>query len=570
MSRPASGKASTRLAAAWATVRAPSAVLLPGLVGLPEITGSVPGVVLAGLTLIGLVLLSGLGGPEPSSPVDPGRARLDRGRISSHPTRRGPSRATSGSSPSSATTFFPQIGLVALIAAGAAPWLRRFDEGRARGFFAGTCLAGLLAVVQYPAMKGVSDRAFRFADQPRALEAAGRLEVICGRRGITLPQAMNALEPIRPPWFPKPWPFNPLLHLLPIGPAQPRLADPSVRPTLIEALSPDDRECLFGGMNASRYAIPWPRNGPVVEARPMEGTRPLEYAVGPEADDARALSLLGFEPSKTLELWWAGEGDDWSPYRSVRWEPGAEGAVALEMIPHWRRGQVRRIRVMSHDRAPVAPGLIRFFPVIQRAGSSKSLARKVASSVAPRVVVAVLGHQFGDPEVEEVEPLGEDADDRQGQGLGGVRVVATEGLMPFAVERPEGQVGRGPDAGARGGRPEERGRAVDRRAGQRGQHVDLSVSPSSLDGHRAVEHEPEPVVCLSLGKQGGPGPTPGPCTSLRETARLDASSTTGQQRGAKEPPGLFIRRDRHHRIRLPDRNCQPSSSHSFHYGRVGR
>jgi hypothetical protein len=361
------------LAASWASIRAPAVVLLPGLVGLRETSATIPGAVQAGASAIALVLAVAWAFRSRQRPlILVGLAFIAGGYLSTYATRARPGDPWIFAI--QRYHLFPMIGLVGLIAGATAPWLGRFDRGPARGFLAGACLAGLLALVQYPAMRATSDRAFRYPDQPRALAAAMRLEETCRRDGITLPQAMMALEPIRPDWYPRPWPFNPLLHLLPTGPTSSRVADPLVRTTLIRELSREDLESLFGCMEATRYGIPeaaWAGLNRPVEARRIEpgqgggrtrgATNHVDYLVDPGADDARALSLHGFASGKTLEVWWAGEADDWSPYRSVRWEAGRDLAVAFEMIPHWRRGKVRRVRVVLRDAGPITRGVVRFW-----------------------------------------------------------------------------------------------------------------------------------------------------------------------------------------------------------------
>jgi hypothetical protein len=358
-------------AAAWATLRAPGGVLLPGLVGLGDLTARMPGWVLAIFTLLGLV----------ASLAWAARSRF-RGFVlvclvfllggygSTYATR---------ARPGDLWIFqiqryhlFPQIGLVGLMVAVASGPIRRLDGGPARGWVGVALATGLLAVVQAPEMRRASDRAYRYSDQPRALLASEHLAEICRREGITLPQVMFALEPIRPPWFPNPSSVNPLIYLLPPGPVVAKVANERVRETLIAALSPEDRECLFGGMEATRHARPaccWQAVAPAVEAKPIQarspGARSQDFEVDPIADDARALSLTGFGASSTLEVRWTGAGDDWSLYRSLRWdatkgEGSSESAVPFALMPHWRRGEVRRVRVIGHEPGPLPAGQVRF------------------------------------------------------------------------------------------------------------------------------------------------------------------------------------------------------------------
>ena len=366
-------------AAIWATLRAPAAVLIPGLFGLPDISASVPGIILAGSTLAGLTISTVWASRSRHRPVILcGLALIVGGYLSTYATR---------ARPGDPWIFgiqryhlFPQIGLVCLVAAAVSTRLRKLDADLGRSLLAAACVAACLAVPQYPRMQAASDRAFRYPDQSRALAAAVRLEEILGREGITVPQAMAALEPIRTRWFPRPWPFHPLLTLFADGPTVSEVPDHLVRTTLIAALSAEDRESLFGGMEATRYRIParsWQGTKPPVEARLVSMHRirsdgrggfrsegppsHLEFEIGPGADDAGALVLPGMKVSRAVELWWAGRDGVWTPYRSARWNPdpdrpGEDWAVPLEMLPHWRRGEVGRLRVVLREWGPVAVG----------------------------------------------------------------------------------------------------------------------------------------------------------------------------------------------------------------------
>ncbi len=354
-------------AALWATVVAPAAVLVPGLVGLPEQSGRVDLSLLAGVTVAGLVGCLAWASRSRDRPlILVGLAMIFGGYLSTFATR---------ARPGDPWVFeiqryhlFPQIGLIALIAAAGSAGFRRLDRGRARGRLASAALAVLLLILQSSGMRRASDRAFRYPDQPRALVAATHLERACERRGVTLDQAVRAFEPARPPGFPRPWPFNPLLHLLPKGPDRSRIPDDLVRSILADDLSADDREAVFGGMEASRYLAPFDRPAglAVVEARPVNPPRPgrsrdvvQEFAVDPAADPAGSLVLQGFQGVGGVELWWSGEAGEWTPARSFRWKPSDEPrAIGLAFLPHWRRGEVRRVRVIGRGTRP--PGSIRF------------------------------------------------------------------------------------------------------------------------------------------------------------------------------------------------------------------
>ena len=80
----------------------------------------------------------------------------------------------------------------------------------------------------------------------------------------------------------------------------------------------------------------------------------LEFSVGPEADDARFLCLAGLKAKEPLEIWWAGDDGEWSPYRRARWIVDPQQAdtgwgVPLDVMPHWKRGAVRRLRVVFRE-----------------------------------------------------------------------------------------------------------------------------------------------------------------------------------------------------------------------------
>ncbi len=368
-------------AALWATLRAPSAVQAPALVGLPDLAGRLPAVFLAGSTVVGLVVSLIWAVRSRHRPqIVGGVALIVGGYASAYATR---------ARPGDLWIFeiqryhlFPQIGLVFLIVAAIAPRLRRIDANPGLGI----CLVAVLAALHYPGMEAVAEKGFRFPEQPQVLAATARLESACEREGITEAQLMVALEPIRTRWFPHPAPFNPLINLLPVGPATARLAEDRVRPTLLAAMSPADREALFGGMEATRQRIPASHlagsRPPVVaravtnpRVRPVEVGRyrvegwpgVIEFEVGRDADEARALCLPGPGVARRLEVWWAGEGEGWSPGRSVRWSPdpghpGTDWGVPLDRLPHWRRGEVRRLRLICRDPGPIELAAPRFLP----------------------------------------------------------------------------------------------------------------------------------------------------------------------------------------------------------------
>ncbi|WP_435009136.1 hypothetical protein P12x_000385 [Tundrisphaera lichenicola] len=274
--------------------------------------------------------------------------------------------------------LFPQLGLVLLITPAIRAGLRRFD-GRPVAMMAGVnALALVMLWAHLPQVKEHL-RFFRFPEQPPTIAALDRLEAACRSRGITRDQILKALDPIRPTWVPS---DGNALEML----------SPSVaihgRPTievdrLLASLSDADREALSGGMDASAHRIPPPSDH---EGRPpsvarlvaQSRLRPsgpghfesagwpayLEYRLGAEADDARALAVSDVRATRDVEFWWADVDGRWSPNRSAWWRPGPgqDWAVPLDRLPHWRKGHVRRLRVYFHEPGLVAieaPRLIR-------------------------------------------------------------------------------------------------------------------------------------------------------------------------------------------------------------------
>jgi hypothetical protein len=372
-------------AALWATAQAPSAVLVPALLGQNSLIRLVPGPVLAVASLSGLLV--GLVGAIRSRArplILGGLALIAGGYFATYATR---------ARPGDLAIFeiqryhlFPQIGISLLIAAMVRPLLSRFDRSATSSLLAATSLAVLLAIAQFPRMQAASERNFRYADQPRALAATLRLEAICDREGITLIQAMEALDPVQAPWFPKRGPFHPLLYLFANGPRVARLADLQVRSTLVANLSIGDREAFFGGLNATRYRLPddfredrgmsvtsrlvgSQRMISIVENQYQAGGRGswLDFEVARSAGSARALVLPDLKARNDIEVWWAGEDGVWSFFRSVRWtadfrDPGATSGIALDRLPHWRPGFVRKVRLVFREWGPVAVGPPRFVP----------------------------------------------------------------------------------------------------------------------------------------------------------------------------------------------------------------
>jgi hypothetical protein len=279
--------------------------------------------------------------------------------------------------------LFPQVGLLLLLAAALAPRLRRLDARPARGLAAATGLAVLLLAAHLGEMKARA-RALRFPDQARTLAALERLAATCTRLGITRDQALYVLDPVRPHWFPIE-PFSALMMLAPTVEA-PRVAGPLVRPTLLAALPPADREALFGGMDASAYLRPaavQPGAETVAVGRLVGSFR--VRAAGPDGPfesegwpaylefemsnfrseipgaGAHVLSLPGGATGQEMEVWWAPAGGRWSEARSIHLRPdprrsAAAWTVPLDTLPHWDPERARRLRVLFHMPGPIAAG----------------------------------------------------------------------------------------------------------------------------------------------------------------------------------------------------------------------
>jgi hypothetical protein len=283
--------------------------------------------------------------------------------------------------------LFPQLGFVLALAAISHSWLMRFDARPRSRLLIATVLASLLLVANRPMLQ-MRSRAYRFPDQARTLQALERLECVCREHRITREQALSALDPIRPSWFPH---DSNALTMLGDPVPTPGLPQDRVRPTLLSALTLSEREALCGGMAVSPYLRPASEAsggdasavGRLVVARGdyqvgpgdrflARGPVSLEFQMSDPTHrdsitNARWLTLGGFDPAGKLEVWWTGEGVRWSETRSVRWQPASEGptghwAVPLDRLPHWSPSQTGRIRVVvrsSGGVAVTAPRLLR-------------------------------------------------------------------------------------------------------------------------------------------------------------------------------------------------------------------
>jgi len=283
--------------------------------------------------------------------------------------------------------LFPQLGFVLVLVGVSRTGLARFDARPRSTLLAATILASVLLAAHRPILE-TRARAYRFPDQARTLKALERLDGLCREHRITRRQALAALDPIRPSWFPHD--ANALMMLADSVPTS-GLPDDRVRPTLLAALELSEREALCGGMDASPYRRPaseslaaeamavgrlvgaygaWQMGpgdrflarGPAyLEFQMSDSTHQDSYA------DARMLWVPRLDSESKIEVWWSGEEAGWSETRSVRWRAVSEGptgqsAIPLDRLPHWSPSRARRIRVVVRPPGTVAleaPRLLR-------------------------------------------------------------------------------------------------------------------------------------------------------------------------------------------------------------------
>jgi len=358
--------------------------LFPSLVGLPEQSMAIPGTIAdiaTSVLLIGLLWWSWRSRRWPLAVG--GIALIVGGYLLTCAARARPGDLSIFQV--SRYHLFPQIGLVCLIVAAPGGFLQRLDGRRLRGWLVATLLAAFLVLLQSRGMRLAAEGRFRYPDQPRLLAAAARLEELGRSEGITFDQFFRALDPVQPRWARHPWPFHPILFLFRRDPSsEARMADSSVRDAIIAALSKEEREVIFGGMEATKYrqtALNGENGEPLPIARlvatcritrldegryeVLEGPAYLEFQIDPAADDSRALSLPDLKADWPVEVWWAGPLEAWSSGRSVRWAPdpglpSRDLAVPIGAFPHWRRGSVRRLRIVPGGSGTMALGSPRF------------------------------------------------------------------------------------------------------------------------------------------------------------------------------------------------------------------
>jgi hypothetical protein len=287
--------------------------------------------------------------------------------------------------------LFPQLGLSLIIAAALRPWLSRFDPRPVTGLMLAIALALVLLLAHRGEFQRKTKR-YRFPDQIGTLAALDDLRAICTEHRITRGQALAALDPIRTRWYNR---GENALVMLAATVDRPGLPDALVRPTLLAALTPAQREALCGGMDASPYLRPtgapeaaavavgqltdaWNFRKTGAEGHYVSEGRPsyLEYqwtgCQGVSPDRARASARFlcittSAVQDKAMEVWWSDGAGRWSQTRSVRWKPDPAQpeqplALPLDRLPHWNPAAASRIRLIFRVSGPVvvgAPRLLR-------------------------------------------------------------------------------------------------------------------------------------------------------------------------------------------------------------------
>ena len=357
--------------------RAPSAVLVPGLIGFEDLDRSMPiPAQLAATAVLGLAAL-GFSIGRPARPwALAGLTLVVGGYLLTYPVR-----AMAGADSLLRLQrfhLFPHAGLILILAVGLAPATRWLDR---RPILVLLIVTTMLATHWRAFERGAA--VYDHPDQRKTLAAMDRLAEVCRRAGITRRQALDALGPMQNHW--QYMPGHDALAMMPEGAPLPRVADRDARPTLLALLPLPDREALLGNMDAGPLLEPTS----MVDAAPIDvgrlvgsaGVRPLpgpegsfevdgwpsylEYAFDPATPArARRLSLRAEDDSAGIEVWWAAEGGRFTELRSIRWRPDPARAprdwsVDLNRLPHWDATRGARIRVYCRF-----PGKIRVAPPI--------------------------------------------------------------------------------------------------------------------------------------------------------------------------------------------------------------
>jgi hypothetical protein len=285
--------------------------------------------------------------------------------------------------------LFPHLGLVLVMAAALVGLLGRFDRKPLASVLVASMAALTLLVIHLPVLK-MRSWIYQFPSQDRTLAAIERLEAICARDGISSKQALAALEPLKTRWFE----LDGLNGLMLVTVARPKHSLPNerVRDTILAALTPDEREAISGGMDATPYLQPVSAFaaaplvakarlvvvggfeilavGDAYQLNRVPGY--LEYEIT-ESDTvksaAQVLALPTLNSAREMEIWWAdgaGKGR-WSETRSFRLRPpattsGEAWAVPLDRLPHWSAERARRLRIQTRWAGSVSrdePRLVR-------------------------------------------------------------------------------------------------------------------------------------------------------------------------------------------------------------------
>lgn len=260
--------------------------------------------------------------------------------------------------------LFPHAGLCLLAGAAAAPWVRRLDGRRLAGPAAVLGSALLLCLVNRGAIR-TKALYHKFPEQAATLRGLDRLADVCRRQGVTRGQILEQFDPLLFRW--NNTGFD-TLRMLPETAMLPRVNDREVREVVLASLGDADRVLIFSGMDLTPHASHDGPTGVVTESaghlvdssrvHPL-GTAGAFQADGwpsylefefPASDAAtKALRLPSLVAPMEMQVWWMGRDGRWTSGRSVTLRPEAIGSnervFPTDVIPHWRAGDGRRIRL---------------------------------------------------------------------------------------------------------------------------------------------------------------------------------------------------------------------------------
>jgi hypothetical protein len=261
--------------------------------------------------------------------------------------------------------LFPLAGIAMILAAG---W-RRMSEycprfrGVERRVAAVAAIALLMFVIQRPGIKQHA-RFFDYREQDRTFAAIDRLAERARAAGMSRPDILSKLDPIRPVWAPDPDIFNSLelMQAWEVDGPNHRLTS---REEILALLSPDEVEALCVGLDVggrirpasstkldrSSELVPIETSGSRIRALRVEGryqtTGELAFLESIWERNSGAPRTLAARLPKRGELWWPDEEGRWSPLRSVSWdrtELNETSLIDLDGIPHWRwTGRMRLV-----------------------------------------------------------------------------------------------------------------------------------------------------------------------------------------------------------------------------------